>query len=303
APAKITIPNNLLKQNDNHLAIRLANPAKKLQVFGTKDDFYISSSDRFRVHLSDNWNLIENPETIGPSPDTYQSIASYLFNGMVSPVIPFGIKGFIWYQGESNVNRPLLYEKLFADLIKDWRKRWQQGDLPFLFVQLSNIERTHEFHEDNDSWSLLREAQKKALALPETGMVVSIDIGDSLDIHPKNKQVFGHRLALQALKVAYDKPIIADGPTIKTYQIKSDKIILEFNDDLFLKKEKPNNIEVAKEDKIFHKTNFLLNGNKLIMVSPVKNPKFIKYAWQNNPETVIHNEEGLPAAPILLKIE
>lgn len=167
---------------------------------------------------------------------------------------------------------------------------------------MSNLERTHEFQKPDYSWSHLREAQKKALDLSQTGMVVSVGIGDSLDIHPKTKQVFRKRLALQALKIAYYKPVIAEGPIVKNYQIKSHTVILEFDDELFLKEAKSKNIEVAGKDGIFYKTHFLMDEHKLIFVSPIKKPKAVRYVWQNNPKTIILNEEGIAAATFLLEM-
>lgn len=121
---------------------------------------------------------------------------------MIYPLLPLRIKGVIWYQGESNVERAYQYRTLFPALIKDWRKNFNQGDFPFLFVQLANFQNMDE-QPRNDPWPQLREAQAMALALPNTGMAVAIDIGDAKDIHPTNKQDVGKRLALAARKVAY----------------------------------------------------------------------------------------------------
>lgn len=203
-PVKIEIPHELKRSRENILTIRLANPFGESQVFGNDTQFFISNTDHsFLCNIAEGWKANDQLEPIIPAVESYQNNPAFLFNGMVAPVIPYGIKGFIWYQGESDAGRPQLYEQMFRQLIVDWRKYWKQSDLPFLFVQLPTLELSHE--SKLDSWRLLREAQQKALSLPHTGMVVSVDIGDQYDIHPRNKQDFGHRLALQAFKVAYSQ--------------------------------------------------------------------------------------------------
>jgi sialate O-acetylesterase len=122
---------------------------------------------------------------------------------MVAPATCYGIKGIIWYQGEADAGRAELYGKMFPALISDWRTKWGLGDLPFLYVQLTGMELNHEFDKRNSSWSKFREVQREALRLPEMGMVVSVDLADPYDVHPKNKREFGRRLALQAMRVRY----------------------------------------------------------------------------------------------------
>jgi sialate O-acetylesterase len=223
-------------------------------------------------------------------------------NGLVAPVIPYGVKGFIWNQGESDSERPFLYEKMFQQLIMNWRKLWKQDDLSFLFVQSSKIAQSHEFEKKTCSSCLIREAQQKALSLPHTGMVVSIDIGDSLDVHPKNKKDFGHRLALQALKIAYHQEIIADGPFYESFEIKGDTVIVKINDRKSpLKKMKDQTLsdfEIASKDGSFHDAKAYLRNNKVYVLSEnVKNPLAVRYAWSDNPWCCLFNEAGLPLAP------
>lgn len=203
-PVKIEISRELVRPGENILTIRVAQPFGESQVMGSPEQFFLSNTDQsFSCNIAEGWKSNDGLEPIIPAVESYQNNPTYLFNGMVTPVIPYGIKGFIWYQGESDAGRPFLYEKMFQQLIVDWRKLWKQNDLPFLFVQLPTLELSHQLKFD--SWRLLREAQQKALSLPHTGMVVSVDIGDQYDIHPRNKQDFGHRLALQAFKVAYSQ--------------------------------------------------------------------------------------------------
>ncbi len=302
-PVRIEIPEKLIHSGKNILTIRLAQPWGESQILGSPDRFFISNQDRsFFINIVENWRANDQLESVIPVKESYQSNSAFLFNGMVMPIIPFGIKGFIWYQGESDAGHPLLYAKMFQQLIKDWRKRWKQGDLPFLFIQASNIELSHEFEKKSDSWCLLREAQQKALVLPNTGMVVSVDIGNPYDVHPKNKQTFGHRLVLQALKIAYHQDIIADGPVYKSYEIKNDTIIVKLKDEISLPmKENHLNFcgfEIAEKDGAFQEAKALLVNHKIYVFSPtVKKPVAVRYAWSNNPCISLFNEIELPMAP------
>jgi len=146
---------------------------------------------------------------------------------MINPLIPFTFQGVLWYQGESNANRAFQYRKAFPLLIKDWRQKWNQGDFPFYFVQLATFTTTGNSNE-GCSWAELREAQSQALHLPNTGMVVTTDIGDSKSIHPLNKQDLGKRLAALALDKVYNIPMVCSGPTFKSMEINGNQIILSF---------------------------------------------------------------------------
>lgn len=302
-PARIVIPQKLVNPGENILTIRIAQPWLKTQAIGENKQFYISNSDRtYLLNIAENWKANDQLESAIPSGESYQGNPAFLFNGMVAPVIPYGIKGFIWNQGENNAGQPYLYEKLFRQLIIDWRKLWKQEDLPFLFVQSSNIDQSHEYGKKTYSSCLLREAQQKALSLPQTGMVVSIDIGDSLDVHPKNKQDFGHRLALQALKIAYHQDIIADGPVYESFKIKGDTVVVQLNDgNSPIKKNMEQTLcsfEIAASDGVFREAKACLRNNHIYVFSEgVKNPVTLRYAWSDNPRCCLYNEAGLPAAP------
>jgi sialate O-acetylesterase len=267
-PVKVEIPAQLVQSGENVLSIRLAMPWGETQVFGKKEQFFITnSSHSISLNLVQGWKVNDQLEPIIPLAESYQNNPAFLFNGMVAPVVPYSIKGFIWYQGESNAGQPQLYEKMFQQLIVDWRKIWNQGDLPFLFVQTSNIEQSHEFDKKSDSWCLLREAQQKALALPATGMAVSLDMGNPYDVHPKNKKEFGHRLALQAFKVAYHQDIVADGPVYESFEIKDDTFVVRIKDPLnYLLLKRPGNLsgfEIAAKNGVFQEAKASLRGNKV----------------------------------------
>ena len=228
-----------------------------------------------------------------------------MYNKMIHPLTKFPIKGVIWYQGESNtntINEAIEYEHLFKELINNWRHQWNQGDFPFLFVQLANFASTGV---TPNNWAILRDSQSKALELDHVGQAITIDIGDPNKVHPKNKQDVGKRLALAAQKIAYGKDITYSGPTYKAHRIQENKIIIEFNNigsGLISKNNKNNWIgefEIAGDDKLFKPSKAILKGNSVVVVcESVKNPKFIRYAWSDNPENInLYNKEGLPASP------
>lgn len=229
-------------------------------------------------------------------------IPSVLYNGMIAPLIPYALKGIIWYQGESNASRGEQYRTLFPALIKDWRKHWGY-DVPFLFVQLANF--TDQLPEPAESdWAELREAQAQALALPCTGMAVAIDIGDGKDIHPANKQDVGHRLALVARKVAYaDKVVVATGPAFQAMSVAGNTVKLRFTGVGSGLSVKGSNgvlkgFAVAGADKKFHWATATVQGQSVVLSSSaVPAPVAVRYAWATNPDANLYNREGLPAAP------
>lgn len=234
------------------------------------------------------------------SPNVYHTS---LFNGMINPLLNLAVKGAIWYQGEQNTPEALLYRTLFPNLIECWRANWQQPDMPFLFVQLANY--TKELPEPGESnWAGLREAQLMTLSLPNTGMAVTIDIGDAITIHPKNKQDVGSRLALNALKMVYGKQVIYSGPIYRSMETEVNKIVISFDhigtgltarDKYGYLKE----FSVAGDDRKFYWAKAEIKGNKVVVYSEkVAKPIAVRYAWADNPaDANFYNKEGLPASP------
>ena len=227
---------------------------------------------------------------------------SVLYNAMIHPLIPFRIAGAIWYQGESNTAYAWHHEKLFKTLITSWRRHWGQGNFPFYFVQLANYTPVKP-DPGESTWAELRETQLKTLEnIPNTGMAVTIDIGEAGDIHPKNKQDVGKRLSLWALANNYDQDIVYSGPIFKSIKIKNDKASLRFDhagsglaakDDQTLK-----GFAVAGVDKKFVWAEAKIVGNKVIVKSDkVKTPVAVRYGWAHNPVCNLYNKEGLPASP------
>ncbi|WP_052572786.1 sialate O-acetylesterase [Haloferula sp. BvORR071] len=236
-----------------------------------------------------------------PDPVQDQHNPSVLFNGMIAPVIPYGIRGAIWYQGESNLGSRDLYPALQAALIGDWRKRWGRGEFPFYFVQLAP-NKVPAPDPGSSSLASMREAQASSLNLPHTGMALTIDIGDEKDVHPRNKQDVGKRLALLALRDAYQKDVIASGPTYKSAEIEDGRVRLHFENTasgLMAQGASLKQFAVAGDDRKFVWGTAEIEGNTVVVSSPlVPRPAYVRYAWADNPAGAnLYNSAGLPAAP------
>ncbi|MHB9029022.1 MAG: sialate O-acetylesterase [Candidatus Latescibacterota bacterium] len=229
------------------------------------------------------------------------SVPSWTFNGMIAPLIPFAIRGVIWYQGESNSGRAHQYRTLFPALIEDWRHAWGQGDFPFLFVQLANFGKSRG-EPGESAWAELREAQHLTLALPHTAMATAVDIGEAGNVHPLNKQEVGRRLALGALKTAYGKDLVDSGPRYASLRIEGGKARLRFTNTgsgLIPKDGKPlRGFAVAGADRKFVWANAEIQGGEVVVWSDATPaPAAVRYAWADNPECTLYNREGLPALP------
>jgi sialate O-acetylesterase len=245
--------------------------------------------------------------------------SSGIFNGMIAPLIPYGIKGAIWYQGESNSAEPGLYHTVLPALITDWRAHWGQGDFPFLVVQLPNFgARRPDPAESN--WAGTREAQALALKQPNAGIAVTIDIGEPGNIHPLDKPDVGHRLALAAEHIAYgDQNVVYSGPTYKSSKVEGNKIRIQFDNigggltigrapDRYYTAEKlpipqaPDSqlqgFAVAGADQKYVWANATIDGDSVVVGSDaVPSPLTVRYAWADNPLCNLYNKDGLPAAP------
>lgn len=223
---------------------------------------------------------------------------SGLWNGMIAPLTPSAIAGVIWYQGESNAEFAYQYRKVFATMIEQWRSSWGEGDFPFLFVQLASFAPGGKYP---DAWAVLRESQDKTLALPKTGMAVAIDIGEPNDIHPKNKQEVGRRLALAAEGVAYGRKIEYVGPTFKSLHEDKGTLRLRFTHTaggLVVRGPSLLGFEIAGEDQQFSPAEAKIEGNEVVLTSAhVVKPVAARYAWSNYPKCNLYNKLGLPAPP------
>lgn len=231
----------------------------------------------------------------------HPSVASLLYNSMIAPLVPYSIKGVIWYQGEANAGHAKEYQTLFPALIADWRNQWQEGNFPFLFVQIADFKMPLVWG-DPIVWAELRDAQLKTLSVPNTGMVVTTDIGDVNDIHPKNKQEVGRRLALWALAKNYGKKIEYSGPLYEGMNIKSGKIHLTFthvDGGLVAKGGELKGFTIAGIDQKFVPATANIKNGKVIVENPdVKEPVAVRYGWADvTTECNLYNAAGLPASP------
>jgi sialate O-acetylesterase len=219
-----------------------------------------------------------------------------LYNAMIAPLTPYAIRGAIWYQGESNASEAHAYKyrRLFGGMIQDWRNRWGQGDFPFLFVQLANF-------KSNQWWPVLRESQTETLRLRNTGMAVTIDIGESTDIHPKNKQDVGKRLALAALHTAYGKTVAYSGPMFRQATPEGGAMRVYFSHADGMQARGGGAVAgftVAGADGNFVAAEAKIEGDTIVVSSAqVAAPVAVRYAWADDPVSNLVNQAGLPAGP------
>jgi sialate O-acetylesterase len=224
-----------------------------------------------------------------------------LYNAMIAPLIPYAIRGAIWYQGESNEGDAATYRTLFPAMIQGWRRNWGEGDFPFLFVQIANYMSTHPEPTDT-GWAQLREAQTMTLRLPNTGMAVIIDVGDAADIHPKDKQDVGHRLAVWAESMVYGQKVVPSGPLYDSMQIEGSALRLHFryvDGGLVLRSGPPaRGFAIAGADGKFVWADATIDGDTIVVSSPqVPHPTAVRYDWDDNPVGNLYNWALLPASP------
>jgi sialate O-acetylesterase len=236
-------------------------------------------------------------------PDPASWAPSWLYNGMVAPAVEYPIKGVIWYQGESNsaVARAPLYARLFPTLISDWRAHWREGNFPFLFVQLANFK-----SGVNERWPIIREAQRRALSLVNTGMAVTIDVGDPDNIHPADKQSVGARLALAARALAYGENIEYSGPLFRQISLDKDGARVWFDHAVGLttKGGALSGFEIAGEDHQFKPATAAIDGESVLVTgSQVEAPRYVRYGWTSAPVLSLYNSAGLPASPFTSEVD
>jgi sialate O-acetylesterase len=252
-----------------------------------------------RQARADHQDLPPLPYPPPKSPNT----PTVLYNSMIAPLIPFAIKGVIWYQGESNVPRADEYNTLLPTMIGNWRKDWNQGDFPFLFVQVGPFGPRVEPHTElvDTPWSRLREAQRLTLRLPNTAMVVITDAGDKEGFHPRKKEPVGARLALAARALAYGEKIEYSGPTFERMRVEDGKAVLTFKHaegGLVEKGTALAGFTIAGEDKVFYNADAEIQGDAVtVSCAKVAKPVAVRFGWASNPVANLWNKEGLPASP------
>lgn len=299
------VPIGVLKPGKNIFVIRVTNTAGKGGFVPDKPYCLFAGNDT--IDLKGYWQYkvgeVYRPLSDGGIPGfPLQQQPSALFNAMVAPLVNHAVKGILWYQGESNADRPEEYADLLPALIADWRGKWQQGDVPFLFVQLPNFMETNYLPSESN-WALLREAQLKSLSVPNTAMAVTIDLGEWNDIHPGNKKDVGERLALAALKIAYGDDIVHSGPIFHSAKTEGRKIVLSFTNTgsglITIDGGEPGEFAIAGADKKFVWAKAKIEGDQVVVWNDdIPSPLYVRYAWADNPVNPnLYNKEGLPASP------
>lgn len=316
-PRRYNIPSNLLKPGKNIILVKVTNTSGKggfvpdknytLQANGQIID--LRGEWQYQVnqvfHKSTNLPKVQN----APSPIVAQNSPTGLYNTMVAPAINYAIKGFLWYQGETNAGQPKEYVKLLPSLINDWRLKWGLGNIPFLYAQLPNYMEVDYAPVESD-WAQMRQSQLKSLDISNTGMAVAIDAGEWNDIHPLNKKEIGERLALWAEHLAYgDHQIVYSGPLIKSATLQNNQVILAFdhlgkglttNDKLPLY-----HFAIAGADKKYVWAKAKIEGDSVVVWNDsITDPTAVRYAWADNPRGAnLYNVEGLPASPFEITIK
>lgn len=301
-PRWYTFPVGILKEGKNILTVRLISNIGDAGF--VPDKTYELTAGDFKASLEGEWKYKVGavlPPLRGQTFFGYKPAG--LYNAMLAPLLNFSIKGILWYQGESNAERPEEYRTLLPAMIRDWRNSLGQGDVPFLVVQLPNFMESREAPYDS-GWALFREAQAEALKLPATGLAVTYDIGEWNDIHPLHKKDVGQRLALVARKVAYgDNQVVCSGPTFRSMKIRGRRIFISFDNTgsgmIVRNGRRPGHFAVAGEDMQFVWAKARIKGDQVILKNrKVRKPVAVRYAWADNPVGAnLYNGEGLPAAP------
>lgn len=303
---RYNVPADVLKAGKNTIVVKVTNNGGKGGFVPDKPYCLFAGNDT--IDLKGYWQYKVGEVFIPRGGQGFgggisaQNQPAALYNAMVAPAINYGIKGFLWYQGESNSGRAAEYTKLQPVQIVDWRNKWQQGDVPFLFVQLPNFMDAN-YVPSESQWAELREAQLKSISVPNTGMAVGIDLGEWNDIHPDNKKDVGERLALIARKLSYGENIVYSGPLFQSATIESNKIIISFTNTgsglISNDGEGLNEFAIAGADKKFVWAKTKIQDDKIVVWSDeIANPVYVRYAWADNPVNPnLYNKEGLPASP------
>ncbi len=303
---RIIVPKNVWKTSANSLVVKMNRTIEPewfgLGFQGSADDVYVASKDE-KIALGDNnWHLMPSFAETHSYAHSSNNVGTLVYNGMVAPLVPFAMRGVLWYQGKTNAGRSFQYRQTFPLMINDWRKKW--GDnFHFYFVQLSSYGANQDSNTGS-GWAELREAQTLALSLPKTGMAVTTDIGNANDIHPTNKQDVGHRLAAYALKQTYGQDIPYSSPMFDTVKFEPGKAVISFKfiyDGLNAKDKfgYVKGFEIAGADKIFYYAQAQIEGEKVSVCNDkVKNPVAVRYAWSDAPtDANLYNSAGFPASP------
>ena len=305
-PRRYAIRDHVLKPGTNQITIRVFKTKADGGFRSGASDLKLVLGDGTKIPLDEGWKG-KISATVGdaiPMPVGFENwpvMPSVLYDGMIAPVAPLAITGAIWYQGEANVGRSEQYKELLPTMIADWRAHFGQGDFPFYIVSLAAYMQ-HRDQPGDDGWAELREAQDVvAHSIPNSGLAVAIDVGDANDIHPKDKKEVGERLAVLALAKQYGKRVVYSGPRFASAEILDGAIRLHFDHTdggLVVKGDTLEEFSIAGADGKWVWAEAQIEGDTVIVSSPnVKDPRFVRYAWQSNPKATLFNGAGLPAIP------
>jgi sialate O-acetylesterase len=305
-PRVYVIKDGVLRPGKNVIAIRVFKNKATGGFMSGGDALSLDLGDKTRIPLAGEWKGALSadcrpPHTLPLTYENYPTMPMVLFDGMIEPVAPFSIRGAIWYQGEANFTRAHQYRTLLPAMIGDWRDVFQQGDFPFYIVSLPKF-MAHRDAPGDDGWAELRDAQAfTAQTVKNTGLAVTVDTGEADNIHPKEKQIVGDRLALCALAGEYGQKVVFAGPTFSSASQMPSALKLHFihtDGGLVVKGDTLGEFAVAGKDRQWHWATAKIDGDNVIVSSPdVAAPVVARYAWQANPEATLFNGAGLPAVP------
>jgi sialate O-acetylesterase len=312
SPRKYTVPKGTLKPGKNVIAIRVLDTGGGGGLHGEANAMALAAEGQAPVSLVGTWQykIAVLLAAVKPAPkklDGNPNQTTVLFNGMIAPLLPFAIKGAIWYQGEANAGQPMVYRRLLPAMIKDWRNRFGVGDFPFLIVQLANFMAVQET-PTQDGWAAIRESQYLiSRDVPNAGLASAIDIGDGANIHPKNKQEVGRRLALIACAKTYGQQVEYSGPVYASMDINGNEVVLKFDHvggGLIAKGETLQGFAIAGEDGKCVYADAKIVGDTVVVSAPgVPAPTVVYYGWANNPVCNLYNKDGLPAVSFRTRSE
>lgn len=302
---KYRVPGGLVRHGKNVIAVRVYSFVYAGGLTGPEHTMKIVVADdrNCTMPLSGSWcfrcehnlgSVTPAPPMLGPGNHNSPCI---LFDNMIAPLLPYGIRGVIWYQGEANATNADRYRRLVTDLIRDWRYHWGQGDFHFIQTQLANF-----IAAPGEDWPALREAQLQAFReTPNSGLVVTIDIGEAKNVHPGNKREVGRRFARQALAATYHLPLTAFGPLYRSMTVENNKIRLFFDyveGGLMARHGRLEGFMIAGSNQVFQSAEAVISADSVLVSCPdIAHPTAVRYAWEDNPVSSFYNDENLPASP------
>jgi sialate O-acetylesterase len=306
-PRRYEVPAGVLKTGKNIIVVRVTNTSGK-GGFVPDKPYYLTAGGQ-KIDLKGEWQykvgdvFIPGQNSGGSGPISQQNQPGALYNAMIAPFISYPLKGVLWYQGEANTGKPEEYGKLLPALVNDWRTKWQQPQLPFIYVQLPGFMEM-QYLPSESQWATLRESELQSLSVSNTAMAVAIDLGEWNDIHPLNKKAVGERLALAARKLAYgENQLVASGPLYRDAVVRGNKVVISFTNTgkgLMAKDDDElNYFAIAGADKKFVWAKAMIENDTVVVWSDeITQPLYVRYAWADNPDGAnLYNKEGLPASP------